>query len=200
MWLGAQQEKLAVENKGGNGIDACLLRLGRGGVDTTGVAPVGERGGGFLAVEPGFGHEVEQRVRVADVPGFRPVRVHKPRVHVVVEPLFARELRQLERLPRIGDDVRWRVVGEARGLHHVARPFVHVLRIATAKLLPRDSLGRVLGMKVEREPFEGRSVLPLEPRGPLQGHRAERSDVVAPDPDGQRTHPFTLPIYHRLEG
>ncbi len=61
--LGAEQEQPAIEDEGGDGVDARLVRLGRRGVDTTGVAPVGERGGGFLAVEPGFGHEVEQRSR-----------------------------------------------------------------------------------------------------------------------------------------
>src|SRR3954469_1195848 len=64
--LGAEQEQPAVEDEGGDGVDARLLRLGGRGVNTTGVAPVGERGGGFLAVEPGFGHEVEERLRVAD--------------------------------------------------------------------------------------------------------------------------------------
>src|SRR3954469_2614110 len=71
--LGAEQEQPAVEDEGGDGVDSRLLRLGRRGVDATGVEPPGERGGGFLAVEAGFGHEVEQRLRVADVPRFRPV-------------------------------------------------------------------------------------------------------------------------------
>ena len=135
---------------------------------------------------------------VADVPGLRPVRAHETRVHLLVQPALTRELRELERLARVGNDLRRRVVLEA-GVHdHLPRPLVDVLRIAAVEFLARDPLGRVLRVQVEGQPLHLRPVLPLQPCGPLQGHRAERSDVVAPDPDGELAHPFTLPIYHRL--
>jgi hypothetical protein len=38
-------------------------------------------------------------------------------------------------------------------------------------------------MEVEREPFDAGAELALEPRRPLVGDIAERSDVVAPDRD-----------------
>jgi hypothetical protein len=76
-----------------------------------------------------------------------PVRAHETRVHLLVQAALPRELRELERLPRVGNDLRRRVVLEA-GLHdHLPRPLVDVLRIAAVEFLARDPSGGYSGCR-----------------------------------------------------
>jgi hypothetical protein len=52
----------------------------------------------------------------------------------------------------------------------------------------RNALGRILGMQVEREPFDGGVELAPYPLGRNLAEPAERSDVVAPDQDRMVGH------------
>jgi uncharacterized protein len=61
------------------------------------------------------------------------------------------------------------------------------------ELAPGDSLRWVLGMQVEREPFDLGAEPALEPRRPLVADVAERSDVVTPDRDHMIRHDRRLP-------
>ena len=105
-------------------------------------------------------------------------------MELFVQPALARELREPQRQPRVGDDRR-AVVLEAR----LREPLVQrVVRagadpVAAVQLGQRDAFLRILGMQVEREPEDLGVELAPCPLGRLLAEPAERSDVVAPDDD-----------------
>ena len=136
---------------------------------------------GLRPVEARFGHEVEQRLRVADVASLRPVRVHESGVNRLVQAGVPRELGQLERAMGVRDDVRGRVVRVPAGLDHGLHLRTVLVAVACVQLGPCDALGRVFGVEVERKPFDRGAEPALEPRRPFEADVAERSDVVAPD-------------------
>jgi hypothetical protein len=70
---------------------------------------------------------------------------------------------------------------------------VGVRRIASLVLGARDAPGRILGVKVEREPLDLGAEPALQPLGPRKADAAEGSDVVAPD---EEVHETSLPDAH----
>src|SRR4051795_5837480 len=67
--------------------------------------------------------------------------------------------------------------------------------VARRQVSDVDACGRVLRVKVERQPLDRSAERAREPRRPLSGDVAERSYVVGPDPDQRRhRHPlFPVP-------
>ena len=78
-----------------------------------------------------------------------------------VQPFRARLLAQLERQPRVGDDVGRRRVDEVFRREHLARAGVVALAVASDQIGPRDAAGRVLGMEIERQPRDPSTELVL---------------------------------------
>ncbi len=132
-------------------------------------------------------------VRVAEVLRLGPVGVHQPVVEPLVQVLRAGMFRQAERSHRVRDDIRIRVVLEPVLLEERARARHPVGPVAGDELLARDSLRRVLGVQVERQPLDGRAEALLHPPGQHLADAAERSDVVRPDDDLVLGHCQTLP-------
>jgi hypothetical protein len=58
-----------------------------------------------------------------------------------------------------------------------------VLAVPAVELRPRDAVRRVFGVEIEGKPLDRGAEPVAEPRRPLVGDVAERSDVVAPDDD-----------------
>ena len=154
--------------------------------DPLAVAAVCERLDRLAAVEAGLLRERQQRRLVADVRRFRPVGIHEARVHGLVHVPVAGQLGDLECLQRVRDDLGRRVVRVAAGLDHALHLVGVALAVAGVQLGAGNPLGRVLGVQVERKPFDRGAEPAREPRRPLVGDVAERSDVVAPDPDDVR--------------
>ena len=112
---------------------------------------------------------------------FVPVGVHQPVVHGAMEPSFARELGDAQRLHRVRDDVGVRVVDEAVSLEHAPHAIDARLSVAREQMLARQALLRILRVQVEGEPRDRSAVPALEPVGRRLADAAERSDVVGPD-------------------
>ena len=110
-------------------------------------------------------------------------------VELLVQPAFARKLRQAQREPRVGDDLR-PVVLEPGGREAVAQrvALADADPVAAVQLRERDPLRRVLRMEVEREPGDVGVELAPELLGRDLTEPAERSDVVAPDQDRVSCH------------
>ena len=104
-------------------------------------------------------------------------------MHDLVLVLVACQLGDLECLQRVRDDFRRWVVRVAAGLDHLLHLVGMALAVARVQLRAGNPVGRVLGVQVEGKPFDRGAEPAREPRRPLVGDVAERSDVVAPDPD-----------------
>jgi hypothetical protein len=61
--------------------------------------------------------------------------------------------------------------------------------VALGEPFPGDAFRWVFGMKIEGKPLDLGAEPALQPIGPLEADEAERSDVVAPDRDGELIHP-----------
>jgi hypothetical protein len=61
--------------------------------------------------------------------------------------------------------------------------------IALGEAFPGDAFRRVFRMEIERKPLDVGAEPALQPIGPLEADEAERSDVVAPNRDGELIHP-----------
>jgi hypothetical protein len=107
----------------------------------------------------------------------------------LVQPAFARELREAQREARVRDDRR-PVVLEARigeaGVQRVGGPGADA--VAAVQLGQGDSFRRILRVQVEGEPDDLGVELAPCPLGRLLAEPAERSDVVAPDDDRVLRH------------
>jgi hypothetical protein len=75
-------------------------------------------------------------------------------VHGLVEATVARELGDAEREPRVRDELPVRLVREPLLGEHALETALEPVAVACDELGAGDSLRRVFGMEVEREPVD----------------------------------------------
>ena len=155
--------------------------------DDVGVAIAGEDVVHLLRGQPDLAGQHAQLFGVADVAALGPVRIHQPVVEGAVQAVLSRQLAEAERRLRVGDDLRMRPVLEAARLEHGVRARDALLAVAREQLLPRQPIGRVLGVQVERAATSprrrtgARATRPsARPHGrTVRCSRPDRDDVLA---------------------
>ncbi len=110
------------------------------------------------------------------------------------------ELGEAKRGVGVRDDVGRRVVHEPVARECRLDVPVELVAVARQQVRAGDALGRVLGMQVEREPFDDGAKPALEPLGPALADAAEGSDVVRPDEDLVLRHRASVLAIGRFSG
>jgi hypothetical protein len=180
--LGARDENLSVDHPCRDPGDPGTLGGRSRGTHLIDVRVGLQHLSGLLRAQAGLLGDVDEDVDIADVPRLRPVGREQAGVDVGEAPLGPGQLGQLQGPQRAGYLQR-RSVGEAGSLDEPAGVVLQAEPVAISQGRARDALSGVLRVQVEGEPLDLGAVPARQPRRPLEGDIAERSDVVGPDGD-----------------
>ena len=183
MRLCADEQHPAVDQEGRNAVDARRDGGRSRRVDDATEVPFGERILDSGRRDTNFGGELANHVDVADLRGFLPIGDHHAVVIGGPKPLNPGLFANFKRQTRIGDGLGRRVVAEAIRREEFTQPILERVAKARTERRPRNSLPRVLGMQLVREPIDLGTKLVLKPRRAFDRDVAVRSDEVAEDCD-----------------
>ena len=173
-----EHEQTAVEEEGGDAGDAERLRVVRRSTYLALVGVAVDHRAGTPLVQAGLDHKRKQFVTITDVARLFPVPAHKPVMHLLVQATFTRELGHTKRAQRVRDDLGRRVVDKTRSGKALPKSLMEAFAIARMQLRAENALGRILGVKIERQPGHVRAEPAREPLGRRLAEAGERSDVI----------------------